>query len=81
MPWYLAGGIIALVGPTLMHTVKLETSTARVYGYSIILAFGTGMFSQASFPVAQANAKPNEVPLATAFIGCTLVLLLHAKGQ
>ena len=70
MPWFLVGGIIAVIGSALMYTVKLETSTAKVYGFSIILAFGTGMFSQASFPVAQAKVKPNQIAPATAFIGC-----------
>ncbi|KAF2014395.1 MFS general substrate transporter, partial [Aaosphaeria arxii CBS 175.79] len=70
MPWYLVGGLIATIGSALMYTVKLETSPAKIYGYSIILAFGTGLFSQASFPVAQAKVKPSQIAPATAFIGC-----------
>lgn len=70
MPWYLVGGVVATVGSALMYTVKLETSPAQIYGFSIILAFGTGLFSQASFPVAQAKVRPSQVAPATAFIGC-----------
>ncbi|PYH94064.1 putative MFS drug efflux transporter [Aspergillus ellipticus CBS 707.79] len=55
MPWYLSGRILVVIGSALMHTVQLDTSVSRIYGYSVILALGTGLFSQASFPVSQAK--------------------------
>ena len=73
MPWYLVGGILVVIGASLMHTVKLETSAATIYGFSVIMALGTGMFSQASFPVSQAKVSPSQVTLATAFIGCAQI--------
>ncbi|KAL8979584.1 MAG: hypothetical protein Q9177_006103, partial [Variospora cf. flavescens] len=54
-PWYIAGGVFTLVGGALMYTVDNESSTARVYGYSILVAVGAGAFVQASFSVAQAK--------------------------
>lgn len=70
MPWYLVGGILTLIGGALMYTVERETSTARVYGYSILIAVGSGAFIQASFSVAQAKVQPKDIPLAVGFITC-----------
>ncbi|KAL8652916.1 MAG: hypothetical protein Q9210_002408 [Variospora velana] len=67
-PWYIAGGVFTLIGGALMYTVDNESSTARVYGYSILLAVGAGAFVQASFSVAQAKVKPDMIPLAIGFI-------------
>lgn len=67
-PWYVAGGVFTLIGGALMYTVDNESSTARVYGYSILLAVGAGAFVQASFSVAQAKVKPDMIPLAIGFI-------------
>ncbi|KAL9597752.1 MAG: hypothetical protein Q9219_004946 [cf. Caloplaca sp. 3 TL-2023] len=67
-PWYVAGGAFTLIGSALMHTVDNESSTARVYGYSILFAIGAGAFVQASFSVAQAKVPPQMIPLAIGFI-------------
>jgi hypothetical protein len=70
MPWYLAGGVLVTIGGGLMYTVGLDSTEGHVWGYSVLIALGTGFFSQASFPVAQAKVSPNEIPAAVAFIGC-----------
>ncbi|KZF22064.1 MFS general substrate transporter [Xylona heveae TC161] len=70
VPWYLAGGILALIGSALMYTVNENSSTSRVYGYSVLIGIGTGMYIQASFSVAQAKVPPQEVPLAIGYISC-----------
>lgn len=67
-PWYIVGGVLTVIGSALMYTVNVESSTARVYGYSILLAIGSGAFVQASFSVAQAKVKPQMIPLAIGFI-------------
>lgn len=67
-PWYIVGGAFTLIGGALMYTVDIESSPARVYGYSILLAVGAGAFVQASFSVAQAKVKPHMIPLAIGFI-------------
>lgn len=67
-PWYVVGGAFNLIGAALMYTVNNDSSTARVYGYSILLAIGAGAFVQASFSVAQAKVKPHMIPLAIGFI-------------
>lgn len=67
-PWYLGGGVFTLIGAALMYTVNMDSSTARIYGYSILLAVGAGAFLQSSFSVAQAKVTPQQIPLATGFI-------------
>lgn len=73
MPWYLAGGLFVTVGGALMYTVDENTSVARVYGYTILIGFGDGLFAQASFSVAQALVSPDMVPSAVGFITCAQV--------
>ncbi|KAL8782246.1 MAG: hypothetical protein Q9213_005549 [Squamulea squamosa] len=68
MPWYLVGGCIALIGSALMYTVKLDTSTSKIYGYTALLGIGSGMYGQAGFSVAQAKVRPHEIPLAIGFV-------------
>lgn len=67
-PWYVAGSAFTLIGGALMYTVGIESSTARIYGYSILIAVGAGAFVQASFSVAQAKVEPRMIPLAIGFI-------------
>lgn len=51
-----------------MYTIDVDTSVSRVYGYSIIVGFGTSLFAQASFSVAQATVKPEFIASAVGFI-------------
>jgi MFS family permease len=74
MPWYTAGGILTVIGGALMYTVDTESSVSRVYGYSVILGLGVGMFAQASFSVAQAVVAPEFIPSAVGFITCAQVI-------
>lgn len=73
MPWYLAGGILTVVGGALMYTIDDGSSTSKIYGYSVIVGIGVGMFGQASFSVAQAVVDPALVPHAVGFITCAQV--------
>lgn len=56
-----------------MYTIDVDTSASRVYGYSIILGFGTGLFAQASFSVAQATVEPEFIASAVGFTTCAQV--------
>lgn len=58
MPWYLFGGLLATAGSACMYTVDLDTSLSRIYGYTVIIGAGVGMWLQASFFVAQAVVEP-----------------------
>ncbi|XDG04599.1 hypothetical protein ABKA04_004214 [Annulohypoxylon sp. FPYF3050] len=68
MPWYTAGGLLAMAGGALMYTVDIETSQSRIYGYTVILGLGVGMFLQASFSVVQAVVDPENIPPAVGFL-------------
>ncbi|KAF4829826.1 Efflux pump patC [Colletotrichum siamense] len=68
MPWYLVGGLLVVVGGALMYTVEQDTPTSRVYGYTVIIGAGVGMFLQASFSVVQTVVKPLDIPPAIGFI-------------
>jgi len=67
-PWYLFGGLFAVAGSALMYTVDQTTSESRIYGYTVLIAVGVGMFLQASFSVAQAVVEPADIPPAVGFI-------------
>lgn len=85
MPWYLVGGCIALIGSALMYTVELDTSVSKIYGYTVLLGIGGGMYAQAGFAIAQVKVKPHEIPLAIGFIslaqvgGATIALAIASS--
>jgi len=68
MPWYLGGGLLVVAGSALMYTVDQETATGRVYGFTVLLGIGVGMFLQASFSVAQAVVDLENIAPAISFI-------------
>lgn len=73
MPWYLGGGILFVIGSALMYTVDSSSTAAQVYGFSVLLGVGVGVFCQASFSVAQGTVKPEEIPSAVGFITCAQI--------
>lgn len=70
MPWALGGGILVVIGAAFIYAlVQVDTNAAPIYGYSILLAFGAGLFTQGPISVVQAKFQANRVTDATAFIG------------
>ena len=67
-PFYIAGTCIGLIGASLFHTIKLDTSAAKIYGFSVLVGFGSGLFSQAGYSIAQAKVPKNQIAGATGFI-------------
>ncbi|KAL8883298.1 MAG: hypothetical protein Q9192_007272 [Flavoplaca navasiana] len=67
-PWYLAGGALALIGGVLMYRVDINTSTANIYGYEVLLGIGTGAYIQAGYGVIQAIIEPAKMAYAISFI-------------
>lgn len=83
MPWFLVGGILALIGSALMYAdVDQDTSPSKIYGYTVLLGVGGGMYAQAGFSIAQVKVKPEEIPLAIGFMsmgqigGATIALAI-----
>jgi hypothetical protein len=58
--WYLVSGIFMLIGSVLMYTVKLDTSPANVYGYSILMGLGMTT-TQAAYAVGPTIVTPDRV--------------------
>ena len=67
-PWYVVGGACSLAGSVLMYTVDRSTSTAAIYGYTVLIAFGTGLNAQMAYSIAAVKVSPHEVPAAVGFI-------------
>ena len=68
MPWFFTGGALGLVGSALLYTVDVETSNAKVYGYSILIGAGAGCFLQLPFSVVQSLVPPESIPKAIGFV-------------
>ncbi|OBT85333.1 hypothetical protein VE02_05985 [Pseudogymnoascus sp. 03VT05] len=73
MPWYLGGGFLFVIGSALMYTIDSSSTAGQVYGFSVLLGVGVGVFCQASFSVAQGTVKPSDIPSAVGFITCAQI--------
>jgi hypothetical protein len=67
-PFYIAGTCLGLIGAALFHTIDLDTTAAKIYGYSILVGIGSGLFSQAGYSIAQAKVPKDQIAGATGFI-------------
>jgi MFS family permease len=74
MPWYTLGGLFTVAGSALMFTVGQHTATGNIYGYTILIGFGVGMYLQASFSVVQATVAAEDIPPAVGFLTCAQFL-------
>lgn len=61
MPWFLGGSALAVIGGALMYTVDIDTSTAAIYGYTVILGIGGGCFLMSAFGCASAVVDGSDV--------------------
>ncbi|KAI9147511.1 Efflux pump alnA [Paramyrothecium foliicola] len=68
MPWYLLGGIFTVIGSALMYTVDQTTPTERIYGYTVLIGTGVGMWLQASFSVAPVVVPTAQIGPAIGFL-------------
>lgn len=68
IPWFFVGGLLTVAGASLMYTVDQNTSDSRVYGYTVLIGAGVGMYLQASFSVTQAVVDINNVAPAIGFV-------------
>ena len=68
MPWFSVGGVLGLIGSALLYTVTVETSNAKLYGFSILVGTGAGCFLQLPFSVVQSLVPPETIPKAIGFV-------------
>ncbi|KAM5476781.1 Efflux pump dep3 [Microsporum audouinii] len=59
MPWYTAGSALVVI-----DTVNLDTSNAKIYGYTILVGAGTGCYVVAGFAIVQSLVSPKDIPNA-----------------
>ncbi|KAM3083610.1 hypothetical protein ACMFMG_004255 [Clarireedia jacksonii] len=70
MPLALTGSTLVVIGSSFMCAlVEVDTKAAAIYGYSILMALGVGLFTQGPISVVQALFPADRVADATAFIG------------
>lgn len=68
VPWYTAAGIFNTVGGALFFALlEQSTSSIAIYGFSILLAIGTGLAQQCAYSVATAKV-PDQISDAIGFI-------------
>ncbi|EME47191.1 hypothetical protein DOTSEDRAFT_124412 [Dothistroma septosporum NZE10] len=68
LPWFFYGGALVLTGGALMYTVSPTTSTAKIYGYTILIGSGTGAYIQMPFNACQECVDPALIPAAVGLI-------------
>ncbi|KAH8429243.1 uncharacterized protein LDX57_006910 [Aspergillus melleus] len=49
---YVVTGVLMTVGGALMYTVNIDTKPGNIYGYSVLLAIGSGLTFQAGYTLA-----------------------------
>jgi hypothetical protein len=67
-PFYIFGTGIALIGASLLHVSGQFTSTSAIYGYTVLIGLGGGLYSQQGFAVAQVKVAPEHVGQALGFL-------------
>lgn len=73
-PLYIAGAALALVGSSLLFTADVNTRDVNIYGYSILIGLGSGLYIQLSFSIAQAKVPAEAIGAATGFISFAQLL-------
>lgn len=68
LPWFFYGGALVIIGSSAMFTVDEHTSTARIYGFSVLLGTGTGAYIQMPFNAAQEFVDPAMIPAAVGLV-------------
>lgn len=61
--YYSVGGALTLAGSALMFTIRHDTSVAKIYGYEVLIAAGTGLVFQNGYAIASAKVpdKANAI--------------------
>ncbi|KAH7325592.1 major facilitator superfamily domain-containing protein [Stachybotrys elegans] len=67
-PWYIAGGILALVGGVLLSRIHTDTPEGEIYAYEVITGLGTGACAQAGYAVIQGMIAAEETAYSISFM-------------
>jgi MFS family permease len=84
-PWYIMSGVLMTIGGALMYTLDVDTSTSKVYGYTVLVAAGAGLVGQAGYVIAQAKVSTREDSAIISFMNVaqigSIVLALTIAGS
>ena len=84
-PWYVASGVLMTIGGALMHTLEVDTSTTKIYGYSVLMAAGAGLVAQSGYVVSQVKVSTREASAVISFMNVaqigSIVLALTIAGS
>ncbi|TGO91313.1 hypothetical protein BPOR_0031g00020 [Botrytis porri] len=67
-PFFVLWGMFALAGGAAMTTVTTSTNAGSIYGWSILIAIGCGMITQASYSIAPAILGRDGLPASIGYI-------------
>lgn len=67
-PWYIVGSCLILAGGACMFTIDATSTNARVYGYEILIAAGSGLTFQNAYAIAAAKVPKEEKNSVIGFI-------------
>jgi hypothetical protein len=70
LPWFAIGTALAMLGAGLLLMIDPSISDAKIYGFSVVVGLGGGLFAQASYAVGQAIQPPDVQAKVTAFLSC-----------
>lgn len=71
-PFLVTFPVFMCIGSGLLYTVTADTSSAKLIGYQIILAVGTGSVMQNTLIAVQADIEDvNDVPQSTGLVTFT----------
>lgn len=81
-PFFIVSGVFTTLGGALLYTVTSTTSNSAIYGFTVLLAIGTALASQAAYSIVLAKVEPQQISDAIGFInvaqngGITLALAI-----
>jgi len=83
-PFFIISGIFTIIGGALMYTVTSTTSTSAIYGFTVLIAIGAGMTSQAAYSIAPAKVHPSKISDVIGFMNVAqiggIVIALAISG-
>ncbi|KAE9377238.1 MFS general substrate transporter [Stipitochalara longipes BDJ] len=83
-PFYIISGLFTVIGGALMYTVTATTSASAIYGFTVLIAIGAGIGSQAAYSIAPVKVHPSKISDSIGFINVAqiggIVLALSISG-
>jgi MFS family permease len=83
-PFYVVSGVFTVIGGALMYTVTPATSTSAIYGFTVLIAIGAGIGSQAAYSITPVKVHSSKISDSIGFINVAqiggIVLALSISG-